>query len=381
MITTMENKTSKTKPTFIAYLLAGGGLLVLVGVLIAIVVNSQPQAGIGFSIIRNQEPGLYLVQAPDNVEISEWKYAIMENGRDCNSSGFQNNGQDDSHNGADLNFFIATVEQLSTDHNKWICFAVKADGDWHYIAQELTTASSVECVDGQVAKAGVCVDVCEGKEGDDNTYVLVGDACEVVSDPYRYKLVAERFEDVSVNDEHAEAIGFLLEREIAIACYEDSFCPSDLMTRAEFITWIYRLFDQSTPSSVGSELFNDVEAGYYADDIDEAIGWAYEVGITTGCDEDLFCPERTLIRAEAAVFIYRSVADPTLDDLNLDLNFEDVDENAYYADAASWAIDNDIMYYCGDPFFCPGDSVTRGETASIIYRSVTAGYDRYSSSY
>ena len=55
-------------------------------------------------------------------------------------------------------------------------------------------------------------------------------------------------------------------------------------------------------SAQRSKTFTDVPAGSYYED---AAYWAADAGITTGCDEDKFCPTGTLTRAEMITFLYR----------------------------------------------------------------------------
>ena len=50
--------------------------------------------------------------------------------------------------------------------------------------------------------------------------------------------------------------------------------------------------------------FTDVPAGHYAE---EAIAWAVENGITSGCSPTEFCPDDPLTRAEAVTFLHRAL--------------------------------------------------------------------------
>ena len=53
---------------------------------------------------------------------------------------------------------------------------------------------------------------------------------------------------------------------------------------------------------LGSDRFEDVPPGHYAD---EAIGWAADQGITSGCAESEFCPDGVVTRAQIVTFLYR----------------------------------------------------------------------------
>ena len=190
------------------------------------------------------------------------------------------------------------------------------------------------------------------------------------------ELAAERFDDVSISDTRAKAIGFLLESGITTGCDEDSFCPDDNLTRQEFVTFLYRLVDSHqrvSDHSLGSEIFDDVAARSYSD---VAIGWAYGAGITTGCGGGSFCPESNLNKAQVATFLYRA-AERRWDNFEVSW-FEDVDGNAYYAEAASWNFYHGVMKSCGgikagidggvpQVEFCPASLVNRGQAAVILY--------------
>ena len=54
----------------------------------------------------------------------------------------------------------------------------------------------------------------------------------------------------------------------------------------------------------GSDFFNDVPGGHWAD---RAIGWAFTNGITSGVGGGLFGPDGTVTRAQIVTFLYRTV--------------------------------------------------------------------------
>ena len=80
------------------------------------------------------------------------------------------------------------------------------------------------------------------------------------------------------------------------------------MTRAQFVTFLWRATGEPSPSQPGSLVFNDVKADSFAN---AAIGWAAHTGVTTGCNRATdpggarFCPDDTVTRAQVATLIYR----------------------------------------------------------------------------
>ena len=69
-----------------------------------------------------------------------------------------------------------------------------------------------------------------------------------------------------------------------------------------------------------------------------------------------------LVTAAAAVLCTSSAY------ANADAKFVDVDANAWYYAAVMWAADNNIVYGIGNDMFAPDTSITREDTAAIIFR-------------
>jgi plastocyanin len=112
--------------------------------------------------------------------------------------------------------------------------------------------------------------------------------------------------------------------------------------------------------------FADVPVGYWAHD---QIGTFARRGITTGCDTNLYCPERPVTRAEMAVFLDRTLGFPN-PATPASQRFSDVPP-AYWAYAF---IDQfatlGITTGCGGTEFCPDRGVTRAEMAAFLIRAL-----------
>ena len=72
------------------------------------------------------------------------------------------------------------------------------------------------------------------------------------------------------------------------------------MSRAEAVTFLWRL--AGSPPVDATHAFDDVPADSFFED---AVAWAYAVGVTTGVSATKFDPKRALTRAEAATFLFR----------------------------------------------------------------------------
>ena len=94
-------------------------------------------------------------------------------------------------------------------------------------------------------------------------------------------------------------------------------------------------------------------------------------GITKGCNppvNSLFCPDRITTRGEMASFLVRALALPAAPSQP----FVDVSGSVHRDDAAALALAG-ITKGCNPPTnnrFCPDDPVSRAETASFLIRSI-----------
>ncbi len=113
--------------------------------------------------------------------------------------------------------------------------------------------------------------------------------------------------------------------------------------------------------------------GFFLDDngsqFEADIDAIAEAGITTGCDPsgNLFCPDRSLTRGEMAAFLRRS--------LNLPVTAADhfTDDNRHIFEEDIDAIAEAGITTGCDPsgnLFCPDRSLTRGEMAAFLRRSL-----------
>ena len=112
--------------------------------------------------------------------------------------------------------------------------------------------------------------------------------------------------------------------------------------------------------------FYDVanDAYYY-----EAVKWAAESGITGGIGNSLFAPNQPCTRAQIVTFLWRAAGSPVV---NYPMPFTDVDEGAYYAEAARWAASTGIVTGLTETTFGTDSVCTRAQAAAMIYRCAQA---------
>ena len=108
--------------------------------------------------------------------------------------------------------------------------------------------------------------------------------------------------------------------------------------------------------------FSDVSAGsWYAD----AVEYVSDNGLMSGTGDAVFSPDMSTSRAMMAALLYRASGSP---DVSASSSFTDVPADAWYADAVSWASENDFVSGYGDGTYGPEDLVSREQIAAILWR-------------
>ncbi len=98
----------------------------------------------------------------------------------------------------------------------------------------------------------------------------------------------------------------------------------------------------------------------------DAVKWAVEKSITTGTSDTTFSPEDTCTRAQILTFLWRAVGSPKADEEN---PFADISASDYYYDAAIWAYNKGMV--SGDKF--EGDTpCTRASTVEYLWKNAGA---------
>lgn len=111
------------------------------------------------------------------------------------------------------------------------------------------------------------------------------------------------FKDASdIASPFLKAVAWAVEKGITTGYNDGTFRPNDTVTRAQFVTFLYR-FEGSPAVSGKASAFKDAAeiAGAYIN----AVAWAVEKGITTGYDDGTFRPNNPCTRAHVVTFLYR----------------------------------------------------------------------------
>lgn len=182
---------------------------------------------------------------------------------------------------------------------------------------------------------------------------------------------------------------------------DNKFDPDADVTRAQFVTFLYRLAQwesakvQATADNVNPDAninadalkttkdgatdfdyfpsftdakaqtkFTDVAAGaYYA----KAVDWAVANGIAAGKTATTFDPNAVVTRAEAVTFLQRYYA--AGQKYNVSSKFADVKSTDFFANAVGWATSIGVTQGKDDTHFAPKDTCSRKEAAAFIFRA------------
>ena len=111
-----------------------------------------------------------------------------------------------------------------------------------------------------------------------------------------------QFVDVPAGQYYTKAVIWAVENEITTGVDDTHFNPNNTVTRAQTVTFLWRM--EGKPNPTGSASFSDVPANaYYA----KAVSWALENNVTTGMGGGVFAPNNDCTRAQIVTFLYRAI--------------------------------------------------------------------------
>ena len=156
-----------------------------------------------------------------------------------------------------------------------------------------------------------------------------------------------------------DEITWLVEAGITLGCGDGQFCPNDLVSRAQMGSFIARALGLGP---IPGDVFGDV-SGVHEPNIN-AIAAAE---ITVGCNTDgsQFCPGTLIDRAQIATFLTRGLEYP------ISTTDYFIDDNGLVHEPNINALrEQEVTLGCGLNLYCPGDKLTRGQMAALLYRAL-----------
>lgn len=171
------------------------------------------------------------------------------------------------------------------------------------------------------------------------------------------------FTDVKKTDWCYNDVKYVWQYDIMFGVSDTKFGPRTYMTRAMFVTVLYRL--EGSPSVEGMQIpaFTDIGAKWCYD----AIIWAYNTHVTYGKTATTFDPNASITRAEIVAMIYRYAGSPSVSG-SLGGFVDASSIGAWAKDAVIWATSLGVIHGYTDGRFGPNRTALRSEMAAMLHR-------------
>lgn len=174
------------------------------------------------------------------------------------------------------------------------------------------------------------------------------------------------FQDVAPNAWYAKSVEWAVENGISNGTDEHHFSPDAECTRAQAVTFLWRMAGQPEPKCIAAQFVDVTPVSFYA----KAVSWAVESGITNGTDATHFSPDAPCTRGQIVTFLYRMAGKPITDAQND--TFVDVDKDDYFFNPVCWAVAEGVTNGVDDDEFAPDDKCTRAQMVTFMYRARNA---------
>lgn len=200
----------------------------------------------------------------------------------------------------------------------------------------------------------------------DTQYTFTMPASKVTVEASFVKIEAEPdeglpFVDVAESAYYYDAVLWAVENGITGGTSATTFSPNQACTRAQAMTFLWRAAGSPAPKTTSNPFTDVSSSAYYYD----AVLWAVENGITAGTSATTFSPNNTCTRGQIMTFLWRADGSPA----SSGSSFADVSADAYYADAVAWAVAESITAGTSATTFGPGQSCTRAQIMTFLYRA------------
>ena len=188
------------------------------------------------------------------------------------------------------------------------------------------------------------------------------------------RITIKYFTDIG-NSGYREGIELAAAAGIINGYADGTFKPNAQVTRAQFITMLYRA--AGSPKVEIPEGKTEIELGFTdADTISDAyktaVAWGVQNGIIKGYEDNTFRPNQAISRAQMATMLYRYLVQkhgPAPDELKATYNFTDKDDIAApYVEAVNVMANEGLLKGFADGHFGPDETATRGQAATILVR-------------
>jgi hypothetical protein len=181
---------------------------------------------------------------------------------------------------------------------------------------------------------------------------------------------AQVFGDVPLSDSFAPYIDLLRQYEVTKGCSASGFCPDDTTTRGQLAVFLVR-------ARFGGDTFPYPAVPYFRDVLPSHPFFRHiqklkDMGITSGCATDLFCPESLVTRGQLAALAVRArLGIPAGQDFSYPATpyFQDVPPAHAFFPFIQKFRQLGITLGCSAVEFCPDTPTTRAQMAVFLIRS------------
>lgn len=246
---------------------------------------------------------------------------------------------------SDSNGSISPSERVSVRHGRDQSFTITPDKGYE-IAKVLVDGKSVGAVESYTFKSVTKNHTIEA------IFMKINDN----------KSMPDTFMDVPDGSYYEKAVDWAVKNGITAGTGDNYFMPDGICTRAQAVTFLWRVAGSPTPKTEVMPFEDVPEGSYYY----EAVLWAAENEITVGTSATTFSPELTCSRAHIVSFLWRAAGYPSAGTVN---PFTDVPENAYYINAMLWAVKQEITVGTTPSTFSPDEGCTRAQIVTFLYRA------------
>ncbi|MBQ7870632.1 MAG: S-layer homology domain-containing protein, partial [Oscillospiraceae bacterium] len=128
------------------------------------------------------------------------------------------------------------------------------------------------------------------------------------------------------------------------------------------LTELYAVADALKGGCPSCDFADVSETAWYHKGVDFALA----KGLMVGMSDTSFVPNGSVTRAQLVTILYRLAGKPSVE--GLENPFEDVAEDAWYAEAVIWAANAGVVNGVSATTFAPNTAITREQIAAILYR-------------
>lgn len=173
--------------------------------------------------------------------------------------------------------------------------------------------------------------------------------------------MVSKFEDIKETDIFYDSVKWAVENKITTGTGETTFSPAMTVTRAQAMTFLWRLAGMPEPETADTP-FSDVKE---SDWFYKPVLWAVENGITTGTSATAFSPDLTCSHAHMVTFLMRTAQEEYL---------VEETKGAWWTRGLAWEESTGIKEYFSDLFdvdivdaISAEQDCTRANTVGYLY--------------